>query len=334
MAKANPNPLPHLVQSFFTQYLRQERQLSSCTLASYRDTFRLLFQYVEAQTHRPASEQRLEDWDAPQILGFLDHLEKQRGCCARTRNARLAALHCFMRYVAQRQPDFLALAGRVSAIPNKRFAQPLLGYLSAEQLQAILDAPAADTLSGQRDRLLFQLLYNTGARVSEIVALNRQDVLHGTCLSLVLHGKGRKERTMPLWPKTARQLHHWLRQVPAEPSTPLFTNRAGTRLSRSGLEKRLRQAGRKAAQACASLRGRQVSPHVLRHTTAMHLLQAGVDITAIALWLGHESPLTTHKYIEADLEMKKKTLGRLKQPKANLKTFAPKDPILALLEAI
>jgi integrase/recombinase XerD len=150
----------------------------------------------------------------------------------------------------------------------------------------------------------------------------------------VLHGKGRKERTVPLWPNTARQLRQWLTQLPTEPSTPLFTNRAGTRLSRSGLEKRLRQAARKAAQVCPSLRGRTVSPHVLCHTTAMHLLQAGVDITAIALWLGHESPLTTHKYLEADLQMKKKTLSRLKQLKANLKTFAPKDPVLALLEAI
>jgi integrase/recombinase XerD len=334
MSKVTANALPGLVQSFFAQYLRQERQLSPCTLASYRDTFRLLFRYVEAQTHRPACQQRLEDWDAPHLLGFLDHLEKQRGCCARSRNTRLAALHCFMRYVAQRQPAFLALAGRALAIPNKRYAQPLLGYLSAEQLQAIWGATAADTFSGQRDRLVFQLLYNTGARVSEILALNRQDLLSGTCQSLVLHGKGRKERTVPLWPNTARQLRQWLAQLSAEPSTPLFTNRAGTRLSRSGLEKRLRQAGRKAAQVCPSLRARPVSPHVLRHTTAMHLLQAGVDITAIALWLGHESPLTTHKYIEADLEMKKKTLSRLKQPKANLKTFAPKDPVLAVLEAL
>jgi integrase/recombinase XerD len=334
MRKVSANPLPSLVQSFFVQYLRQERQLSPCTLASYRDTFRLLFRHVEAHTQHHASEQRLEDWDAPHLLGFLDHLEKERGCCARTRNTRLAALHCFMRYVGQRQPAFLALAGRVLAIPNKRYAQPLLGYLSAQQLQAILEATAADTFSGRRDRLVFQLLYNTGARVSEILALNRQDLLPGTCQSLVLHGKGRKERTVPLWPKTARQLRQWLAQLPAEPSTPLFTNRAGTRLSRSGLEKRLRQAARKAAQVCPSLRGRPVSPHVLRHTTAMHLLQAGVDITAIALWLGHESPLTTHKYIEADLEMKKKTLSRLEQPKVNLKTFAPKDPVLAALEAL
>ncbi len=332
MNKSQSNPLPALVQNFFAEHLAADRRLSPCTIASYRDTFRLLFAYVESKTGRNASAQCLEDWDAPQVLGFLEHLEKQRGCCARTRNARLAALHCFMRYVAHRQPAFLALAGRVLAIPSKRHTQPLLGFLTAEQLQAILEAPSAATLSGRRDRLLFQLLYNTGARVSEIVSLNRQDVAAGTCQSLTLHGKGRKERPVPLWPKTARQLRQWLEQSPPEPSTPVFTNRFGRRLSRFGIEKRLQKAALQAAKVCPSLQGRRVSPHVFRHTTAMHLLQSGVDITVIALWLGHESIMTTHKYIEADLEMKKKTLGRLQAPKTKLSTFKPKDELLAFLE--
>ena len=151
---------------------------------------------------------------------------------------------------------------------------------------------------------------------------------------MTLHGKGRKQRTVPLWPKTSRQLRHWLDQLPTEPATPVFSNRLGERLSRFGIEKRLAQAAKKAALACPSLHGRQVSPHVLRHTTAMHLLQAGVDITAIALWLGHESPATTHQYVEADLEMKRKTLNRLTQPKAKPITFKPRDPLLAFLEAL
>jgi site-specific recombinase XerD len=334
MIKAKTNPLCALVQNFFAQHLIAERQVSPCTVASYRDTLRLLLNYVQAQTHRSPSEQRLEDWEAPRILGFLDHLEKQRGCCARSRNTRLAAIHCFMRYVSQHQPEFLALAGRVLAIPNKRHSQPLLGYLTVEQVQAILEAPAPATFSGRRDRLLFQLLYNTGARVSELVALNRQDLLPGTCQSLTLHGKGRKNRTVPLWPKTARQMRHWLDQLPTEPSTPVFANRFGTPLSRFGVEKRLSQAVRKAAQVCPTLRGRRVSPHVFRHTTAMHLLQSGVDITAIALWLGHESPLTTHKYIEADLEMKKKTLNRLKEPTGKPPIYQPNDALLAFLETL
>src|SRR5437867_3871823 len=191
MIKAKANPLPTFVQNFFAQHLIAERQVSPCTVASYRDSFRLLLNYVQAQTHRSPSEPRLEDWEVPCILGFLDHLEKQRGCCARSRNTRLAAIHCFMRYVSQRQPEFLALAGRVLAIPNKRHSQPLLGYLTAEQVQAILEAPALATFSGRRDRLLFQLLYNTGARVSELVALNRQDLLPATCQTVTLHGKGR-----------------------------------------------------------------------------------------------------------------------------------------------
>lgn len=334
MRKAQINPLPRLVENFFTHHLITERQLSPCTVASYRDTCRLLLNYLEAQNHRRASAQRLEDWDAPNILNFLEYLEKERSCCARSRNLRLAAIHCFMKYVAQRQPEFLALTSRVLAIPTKRHAQPLLGYLTVEQVQAILDAPDSSTFSGRRDRLFFQLLYNTGARVSELVALNRQDLQPGTCQTITLHGKGRKQRTGPLWPKTARQMRQWLDQLPLEPSTPVFTNQSGTRLSRSGVEKRLRRATREAETVCPSLRGRKISPHVFRHTTAMHLLQAGVDITAIALWLGHESPLTTHKYVEADLEMKKKTLSRLKAPTAKLSTFVPKDTLLAFLEAI
>jgi site-specific recombinase XerD len=334
MSKTKVNPLPRLMESFFTQHLMSERQLSPCTVASYRDTCRLALNYLQTQTHRSASDQRLEDWDAPNILGFLQHLEEQRGCCPRSRNVRLAAIHCFMGYVSKQQPQFLALAGRVLAIPNKRHTQPLLGHLTVQQAQAILDAPDPTTFSGRRDRLLFQLLYNTGARVSELVALNRQDLLAGTCQTVTLHGKGRKQRTVPLWKKTAKQMRQWLDQLPPEPSTPIFINRWGTRLTRFGIEKRLAVAAAKAAQACPSLRGQTVSPHVFRHTTAMHLLQSGVDITAIALWLGHESPLTTHKYIEADLEMKKKILNHLTTLKSPKTTYRQKDQLLAFLEAL
>jgi integrase/recombinase XerD len=330
----DPSPaqaLCALVQKFFLQYLIAQRQLSPCTVLSYRDTFRLLLRYVQEQTHRGAAQQRLEDWDAPCMLGFLAHVEKQRHCCARSRNIRLAALHCFMRFVSQEEPKHLALASRVLAIPNKRQARPLLGYLTLEQVRAILAAPAADTFSGRRDRLLFQLLYNTGARVSEMVALNRQD-LPNNCTTVTLHGKGRKERTLPLWPKTARQMRQWLDRLAPEPSTPVFTNRWGGRLSRLGIASRVAQAAQTASLSCPSLRGRRVSPHVLRHTTAMHLLQAGVDITALALWRGHESPVTAHHYIEADLEMKKHTLNLLAPPKGKPITFKPKEALLRFLE--
>ena len=322
------------MQNFFLEYLISQRQLSPCTVASYRDSFRLLFDYQATRCHRAAAQQCLEDWAAPHILSFLDHLEKERHCCPRTRNARLAAIHCFMRYVSQERPEFLALAGRVLAIPCKRHSRALVGYLSSEQVQAVLDAPDPNTQSGRRDRILLQLLYNTGARVSEIVALNREDLSPSTCQTITLHGKGRKERTLPLWQKTARQLRDWLEHVPAEIATPLFTNRFGARLSRFGIEKRLDQAVEKAAQVCPSLRKRRVSPHVFRHTTAMHLLQAGVDLAAIALWMGHESPVTTHQYLDADLEMKKKILSHLGSPKIQPSLFRPKDELLAFLEAL
>jgi integrase/recombinase XerD len=237
-----------------------------------------------------------------------------------------------MNYVGQRHPEFLALASRVLAIPNKRHSQPLLGYLIAPEIQAILEATDLTTFSGQRDRLLFQLFFNTGARVSELVGLNRQD-LRDDCQTVLLHGKGRKERSLPLWPKTVCQMRQWLDRLPTAPATPVFTNRFGVRLSRFGVEKRLSEAVAKAARVCPSLQGRRVSPHLLRHSTAMHLLQAGVDVTGITLWLGHESPLTTHKYLEADLEMKKKTLSRLAAPKVKSLTFQPKDSLLAFLEA-
>jgi integrase/recombinase XerD len=334
MSKPQTNPLPGLVQNFFVDHMTSQRHLSPCTVASYRDCFRLLLEYQQARTDRIPAQQCLEDWAAPHILSFLAHLEKERHCCPRTRNARLAAIHCFMRYVSHEKPEFLALASRVLAIPFKRHARPLVGYLTPEQTQAVLDAPDPNTQSGRRDRLLLQLLYNTGARVSEIVALNREDLLPETCQTITLHGKGRKERTLPLWPKTARQLRQWLEQLPTEATTPLFTNRFGARLSRFGIEKRLQEAVAKGAQVCPSLGKRRVSPHVFRHTTAMHLLQSGVDLTAIALWLGHESPLTSHQYVEADLEMKKKTLSHLRNPKIQPVIFRPKDELLAFLEAL
>lgn len=334
MTKPTPNPLPPLVQKFFAQHLINERQLSPCTVRSYRDGFRLLFAYFQTTLRRSPSQQRLQDWDAPAILGFLEHLENQRQCCARSRNQRLAAIHCFMRYVSEQAPEHLALAGRVLAIPNKRHPRPLLGYLTADQVRAIVETPDPSTFSGRRDRLLYQLLYNTGARVSEIVGLNRADVLSDTCQTVSLHGKGRKERVVPLWPKTATKMREWLEELPDEPATPVFTNRRGGRLSRSGVEKRLAEAGQKAAKIDPSLKGRQISPHVFRHTTAMHLLQSGVDITAIALWLGHESPVTTHQYVEADLKMKRKTLSRLEEPKTKCMRFKARDSLLTFLEGL
>ncbi len=335
MTEAEANPLPRLLQHFFQKHLLVERQLSNSTVRSYRDTFRLLINFIQERTQRAGSQQRLDDWDAPLILDFLDHLETRRGCSARSRNARLAAIHTFMRYVCRNRPDFLELGGRVLAIPNKRHSQSLVGYLSAEELRAILKAPDPASPNGRRDRLLFQLLYDTGARVSEIVALNREALnLADSPQTVSFWGKGRKQRVIPLQAETVRQLRRWLDRNCPEPSSPLFVNRFGNRLSRFGIHKRLNQAAQQAARKCSSLRRRKVFPHLIRHTTAMRMLQSGIDITSISLWLGHESPLTTHQYVEADLEMKQKILGSLEEPNATSAVFRPKDSLLAFLEAL
>ena len=333
MCKLSP-PLPTLVQAFFSERLQAQRQLSPATIASYRDSLRLLLNYVEQQTHRRPSQQVLEDWDAPQILRFLAQLEKQRANTARSRNLRLTAIHTFMHFIAQQAPQVLALTARVLAIPMKRFERPLLGYLSHPEMQAILNAPAATTVSGQRDRVLFELMYNTGARVSEVVALNRQDIQLQPARLVQLQGKGRKQRVVPLWKSTAAHLKGWLAQNPCPPGAPLFTNHLGQRLSRFGIQYRLQRSATQAAQRCPSLKGRIVSPHLLRHTTAMHLLQAGNDITVIALWLGHESPATTHQYLELDLAMKDQCLKKLDSPKIQSPRFEPGDQLLKYLQAL
>ena len=332
MSKPLTHPLPDWVQPFFSQRLQAQRQLSPATIASYRDTLCLLLNYVQGQTQRAPSQQVLEDWDAPCILRFLTHLEKQRGNGPRTRNLRLTAIHTFMHYVAQQEPEVLALTTRVLAIPMKRFERPLLGYLSLPEMQALLAAPPQTTVSGRRDRVLLALLYNTGARVSEIAALNRQDVQVAPERQVHLQGKGRKHRVVPLWKSTAAQVKRWLAQTSGAPDAPLFTNAAGHRLSRFGIAARLQGALTLAAQTCPSLKGRAISPHILRHTTAMHLLQAGNDITVIALWLGHESPATTHQYLELDLALKEKCLQKLHDPKVPGGRFHPADRLIHYLE--
>jgi site-specific recombinase XerD len=333
-----PNPsaltLAQLIHDFFCQRLCSQRRLSPATVASYRDTFCLLLDFAARRTGHPHPQLQLEDLAAPLILQFLDHLEVQRRNTVRTRNARLAAIHAFMRYVAQQEPTALALSSRVLAIPYKRFDRPLLGYLSVQETQALLQAPDRSTWSGQRDGVLLELLYQTGARVSEIVALNRQDVHLEATSFLQLQGKGRKQRQVLLTKASAARLKDWLAQLLAEPLTPLFANYCGHRLSRFGVVQRLRLTVQKALPACPSLKGRKISPHTLRHTTAMHLLQNGVDFAAIALWLGHESMATTHQYVEADLDLKKKTLAKLAPPNCKRSRYKPSDQTMAFLRSL
>ena len=325
---------PALLQDFFQQRLVAQRGASAQTIASYRDAFELFLRYAEQRTGRAPSALTLEDLDAPIVLPFLDHLETARGNAPRTRNLRLTALRSFLRYASVRDPTALPVAQRVLAIPTKRFDRPILGFLSRAEVQCLLDAPDRTTWSGQRDAVLFAVLYNTGARVSELTGLRRADVLLDRAAALHLHGKGRKERVVPLWKSTAAQLRQWLPRLHPSPSTAVFPNRAGAGMSRSGVEHRLRVAVTTASKCCPSLVGRRISPHTLRHTTAMHLLQSGVDITVIALWLGHENPATTHLYVEADLAMKEAALHRLKDPAPGPLRFRARDRLLTFLEAL
>lgn len=327
-------PFPTLLQDFFCQRLLTQRNASPRTVAAYRDTFRLLLRYVQERRRTAPAALTLSALDAPLVLAFLDHLERDRHNTIRTRNARLVALRSFFQYAAGRDPANLPTIQRVLAIPQKRCDVPLLGFLTRNEVDAIQGSLDLATWSGRRDQALFTTLYNTGARVSEAIDLRVADLVSGREATLHLRGKGRKERRVPLWKSTARLLVSWLATRPVAPEAPLFPNRDGERMTRSGVAYRLGLAVEHSAQTCPSLRNRRISPHTIRHTTAMHLLQAGVDVTVIALWLGHESPTTTHRYIEADLAMKRRALAALAEPSPRKARFRPSDQVLAFLEGL
>jgi site-specific recombinase XerD len=321
-----------VLQSYFCSYLIGQRDLSPRTITSYRDTFRLLLRFLQQQHGIPADVVCVEDLDAPQVLAFLKDLEKTRRNSARSRNARLAAIRSFHRHAASANPLLLPVAQRVLAIPMKRFDRNTVAHLTQEQMQAVLDAPDGATLAGQRDRLLLMLLYNTGARVSEITDLKVQDVCLESRSSIHILGKGRKRRSVPLWRETAKLLRQWLQRANILPESPLLPNARGTPMSRSGVAQRLRLAVTCAAAKHPALKSIRVSPHAIRHTTAMHLLQSGVDLSMIAMWLGHENIQTTHQYLDADLESKREALKYLESPRSRQKRSAPAKPLIKFLE--
>lgn len=333
-AKRMTGAFPALVQNFFVQRLIGQRDASPHTVASYRDMFRLLFSFLAERTKRSPAELTLADFDAPVVLDFLDYLEKKRGNSIRSRNARLAAIRSFMHYVSFQDPAHLPVAQRVLAIPFKRFDRPLLGFLSKPEMDAVIEAPDRNTWSGQRDHVMLATMYNTGARVSEIARLHVGDVLLDRKTSVHIHGKGRKERKVPLWRTTSRRLKEWLPRISKDPEAPLFPNRAGKQLTRAGIEHRLRVAVRRATARFPKLENRRVSPHTIRHTTAMHLLQSVKDITVVAMWLGHAQTSTTHQYVEADLDMKERALKKLQSPSLRSVRYKPSDHVLTFLESL
>jgi site-specific recombinase XerD len=322
-----------LVQSFFTEHLMHQRALSPRTVAAYRDTFRLLLTFAEQTMGKPPTSIQLTDLNADLVLAFLDQLERVRRNAARSRNARLAAIRSFLKYAAHHDVSALQIIQQTMAVPMKRFDRPMLGFLSRDETQAVLEGPDPHSWTGQRDRVLFAVLYNTGARVSEIINVRARDVILDASPSVHIFGKGRKQRTVPLWRSTVTQLRAWKRRLGVIPAdAPLFPNREGAPMTRSNVRQRLDLAVRAAAQKRPELLARVISPHTFRHTTAMHLLQSGVDITVIALWLGHESPSTTHVYVEADLAMKERALSKLQSPKTKSVRYRPPDQLLQFLQ--
>ena len=330
-----PPSFPALVQAFFVEHLTQQRALSPRTVAAYRDAFMLFLGFAEARLGRSPAMITLADITPDLITAFLDHLERERHNSVRSRNARLAALRSFLKFAAHRDVSSLQAIEHALGVPAKRFERPMFGYLSREEMLAVIGTPG-DTWFSQRDHVMLLLLYNTGARVSEIAGVKVGEVVLDEGAACVhLHGKGRKQRSVPLWRSTVRAIRAWLRRNSEFGSdSPLLPNRDGQPMSRWNVIQRLDRAVQLAAESCPDLAARQISPHVIRHTTAMHLLQSGVDISVIALWLGHESPATTHQYVEADLAMKERALARLQEPEAKLRRYRAPDSLIDFLRAL
>ena len=330
-----PPSFAALVQAYFAEYLAQQRALSPQTIAAYRDGFVLFLDFAEARLGKSPETMVLADITPELIIAFLDHLERQRHNSVRSRNARLAALRSFLKFAGHRDVASLQVIEQALGVPVKRFERPLFGYLSREEVLAIIGTPDESWLS-RRDHVLFLLMYNTGACVSEIIGVKVGDVILDDSAACVhLHGKGRKQRSVPLWRSTVKAVRAWLRfNRQFEATSILLPSRDGTTMTRSNVTKRLMLAVRTASEHHPRLVQLHVSPHTIRHTTAMHLLQAGVDISVIALWLGHESPATTHHYVEADLTMKERALARLHEPDVKIQRYRAPDSLINFLKTL
>jgi site-specific recombinase XerD len=322
------------VQAFFTQRLIKERSASPHTIAAYRDTIRLLLRFAATRCGREPSMLDVADLDADTIAAFLDHLQTDRGNSARTRNARLAAIHSLYRYAAQRHPEHAHDIQRVLSIPPKRTDRALVTFLDQQEINALLAAPDRTTWTGRRDHGLLVLAIQTGLRASELTTLNVGDVQLAGAAHVTCEGKGRKQRITPLTRTTSAVIRVWLAERGGHPSDPLFPTIRGRRLTRDALERRLAIHLAHATQQQQSLREKNITLHTLRHTAAMQLLHAGIDTTVIALWLGHERVETTQIYLHADLALKEKALARTKPPHAKPGRYRPPDTLLAFLEAL
>jgi site-specific recombinase XerD len=325
---------PGLLEAFFTDRLMGQRQASPHTIAAYRDTFCLLLRFAQDHLKKVPSELTLDHLDAPFIGAFLNHLEKDRGNSARSRNVRLAAIHSFFHYAALHAPNYSALIQRVLAIPNKRYDRIEIEFLTPDEIEALLAAPDTNTWTGRRDQTLLLVAVQTGLRVSELVGLRCEDVVLGNGAHVRCRGKGRKERCTPLRKDAVRALRSWLLEYNPRPSDPLFPSTRGGPLGPDGVEHLLAKHLATARKQCPSLKKKRVSPHVLRHSAAMELLQAGVDHSVIALWLGHERPETTQIYFHANLALKEKALAKTTPSNVRPGPYRPDDELLAFLKSL
>lgn len=322
-----------LLESFFRQRLAAQRRASPATISAYRDALRLLLVFASDRLGRPPVALTVEELDRDLVLAFLDFLEAKRGNCVRTRNARLAAIRSFFQHVAYSDPAAMGMAQRILSIPGKRCSSRVISFLRKDELGAVLAAPDCATEQGRRDHALLLFLARTGARVSEATALDAGDLRLEDPSQVLVHGKGRKDRVVPLAPDLVATLREFLRaRPPAARRGAVFTNARGDRLTRFGVVHILARSVECAATSTPGLRGRAISPHVLRHTTAMHLLQAGVDLATIQAWLGHASITTTHHYVEVDLEMKRRALAKCDNTEIAVTKFQPSDALLAMLD--
>ena len=329
-----PPSFASLVQQFFTEYLVAQRALSPRTVGSYRDALMLFLDFAHKHLGKSPTMLRLTDIEPDLILAFLNHLEQQRQNTVRSRNLRLTALRAFLKFAARRDVSSLQVIERALGVPMKRFERPMLGFLSREEMLAVMGQPG-DTWTSRRDHLLLAMLYNTGARVSEIIGVRVADVVLEGAPCVHLRGKGRKQRSTPLWKTSVQEIRAWLRHNPTlGADAALLPNRAGHPMTRDNVNKRLEIAVARAAAVHTGLAKRSISPHTIRHTTAMHLLQSGVAFSVIALWLGHESTSTTHRYVEANLAMKETALARLQEPETKMRRYHPPDAVMQFLHAL
>ena len=322
------------LEAYFTQRLIAQRQASPNTIAAYRDTFRLLLRFASERGGTPPSELDIAALDAPLVAAFLEYLQRERSNSIATRNNRLAAIHSLFTYLALHHPEHAASIQRVLAIPPKRSDRNLLTYLNEPEVDALLAACDQTSWTGRRDHAMLAMTIQTGLRISELIALNCQDVTLTAGANVHTVGKGRKQRRTPLTPPTRTVLAAWLQERASASGAPLFPTTTGKRLSRDAVERRLAIHVATAAASCPPLKAKHVTMHTLRHTAAMRLLLAGNDITVIALWLGHEQITTTQIYLHADMTHKQQAIDRTKPLAAKPGRYRPPDTLLAFLEAL